>query len=87
MPLRRSDMAADLVHEVWQELKRHIGTGDRAEAAEGLINVLIDNDYDAEQIRDAFKGDGDVKRALQSFLDDAEEDLDEEEEDDYDDRY
>ena len=79
-------MAADLVHEVWQELKRHIGTGDRAEAAEGLINVLIDNDYDAEQIRDAFKGDGDVKRALQSFLDDAEEDLDEEE-DDYDDRY
>jgi len=80
-------MAADLVHEVWQELKRHIGTGDRAEAAEGLINVLIDNDYDAEQIRDAFKGDGDVKRALQSFLDDAEEDLDEEEEDDYDDRY
>ena len=80
-------MAADLVHEVWQELKRHIGTGDRAEAAEGLINVLIDNNYDAEQIRDAFKGDGDVKRALQSFLDDAEEDLDEEEEDDYDDRY
>jgi len=80
-------MAADLVYEVWQELKRHINAGDRAEAADSLVNVLIENDYDADQIRDAFKGDNDVKRALQSFLDDAEEDLDEEDEDDYNDDY
>lgn len=80
-------MAVDIVHEVWQELKRHISTTDRPEAAENLINILIDNDYDADQIRNAFKGDNDIKRALQSFLDDAEEDLDEEEEDDYDDSY
>lgn len=79
-------MAVDIVHEVWQELKRHISTTDRSEAAENLVNILVDNDYDADQIRDAFKGDNDVKRALQSFLDDAEEDLDEEE-DDYDDNY
>ena len=80
-------MAVDIVYEVWQELKRHISTGDRAEAADSLVNLLIDNDYDADQIRDAFKGDNDVKRALQSFLDDAEEDLDEEDEDDYNDDY
>ena len=79
-------MAVDLVHEVWQELKRHISIADRAEAADSLINLLVDNDYDAEQIRDAFKGDNDVKRALQSFLDDAEEELDEED-DDYNDDY
>jgi hypothetical protein len=80
-------MAVDIVYEIWQELKRHISTGDRSEAADSLVNVLIDNDYDADQIRDAFKGDNDVKRALQSFLDDAEEDLDEEDEDDYNDDY
>ena len=80
-------MAVDIVYEVWQELKRHISTGDRADAADSLVNVLVDNDYDADQIRDAFKGDNDVKRALQSFLDDAEEDLDEEDEDDYNDDY
>lgn len=80
-------MAVDIVYEVWQELKRHISTGDRAEAADSLVNVLVDNDYNADQIRDAFKGDNDVKRALQSFLDDAEEDLDEEDEDDYNDDY
>lgn len=80
-------MAVDIVYEVWQELKRHITTGDRAEAADSLVNLLIDNDYDADQIRDAFKGDNDVKRALQSFFDDVEEDLDEEDEDDYKDDY
>ena len=80
-------MAVDLVYEVWQELRHHIQTADRADAADSLVNLLIDNDYDAEDIRAAFKGDNDVKRALQSYLDDAEEELDEEDEDDYDDEY
>ena len=80
-------MAVDLSHDIWNELKRYISTVDRADAADSLVSVLIDNDYDAEQIRSAFKSDSDIKRALQSYLDDTEEDLDEEEEDDYDDRY
>jgi hypothetical protein len=80
-------MAVDLSHDIWNELKRYISTVDRADAADSLVSVLIDNDYDAEQIRSAFKSDSDIKRALQSYLDDTEEDLDEEEEDDYDDSY
>ena len=80
-------MAVDLVYEVWQELRHHIQSADRADAADSLVNLLIDNDYDAEDIRAAFKGDNDVKRALQSYLNDAEEELDEEDEDDYDDEY
>jgi hypothetical protein len=80
-------MAVDLSHDLWNELKRYISTVDRADAADSLVSVLIDNDYDAEQIRSAFKSDSDIKHALQSYLDDIEEDLDEEEEDDYDDTY
>jgi hypothetical protein len=80
-------MAVDLAHDLWQELKRYISVPDRTDAADALVNLLVDNDYDAEQIKHAFKGDNDVKRALQSFLDDAEEDLDEEDEDDYEDQY
>ena len=80
-------MAVDLAHDLWQELKRYISTPDRGDAADTLVNLLIDNDYDAEQIRDAFKGDSDVKKALQSYLDDAEEDLDEEDDDPYDDSW
>ena len=52
-----------------------------------MVNVLIDNDYDAEDIRSAFKGDTDVKRALESYLDDAEEDTEEDTEDYDEDEY
>jgi hypothetical protein len=81
-------MAVDLAYEIWSGLKHTWSPTDRTDAAESLVNVLIDNDYDAEQIRDVFKGDVDVRRALQSYLDDhEEEELDDEDEDSYDDEY
>jgi hypothetical protein len=80
-------MSVDVAYDIWTEFRRFLSTPDRAEAADALVNVLIDNDYDAEDIRLAFKGDSDVKRALQSYLDDAEEEIDEDLEDDADDTY
>jgi hypothetical protein len=77
-------MAADLANEVWQELKRYVNGMDRAEAAEALVSVLIDNDVSAEEIKSAFKSDTEVKQALKQYLDDHaddEEDYDDEEED------
>jgi hypothetical protein len=59
---------------------------DRQEAAETLVAVLIDHDEDVEDIRDAFKHDSDIKRALTAYLDNdkdyAEDDESEEENDD-----
>ena len=74
-------MAVDLANEVWQELKRYVNTVDRADAAESLVSVLIDNDISAEEIKSAFKSDSEVKQALKQYLDDHVED----DEDDYDD--
>ena len=77
-------MAVDLAYEIWIGLKPTWSSHDRADAAESLVNILIDNDYDAEQIRDVFKGDPDVRRALQSYLDDHdEEDLDDDDEEEF----
>lgn len=75
---------SQLASEIWSELKRYINTVDRDEAAETLVAVLVDHDIDADDIRDAFKGDSEVKRALTSYLDDADEseEYDEEYEDD-----
>lgn len=79
-------MPVFMASEVWKEIKRYVQPQDRQEAAEALVNVLIDNDVSAEEIRDEFKGDTEVKRALQSYLDDHPDD-EEEEYDDYDDDY
>lgn len=79
-------MSVELANEIWSELKRYINSVDRGEAAETLVNILIDNDADAEDIKTVFKGDGDIKRALADYLRE-EEELEEEDEDDYDDDY
>ena len=83
-------MSVELSREIWDEIKRYINTVDRSEAAETLISVLIDNDVAADEIRDTFKGDSEVRRALTSYLKDHadeeedDEDLhDDEDDDDY----
>ena len=82
-------MSEAIASEMWGELKRFVNTVDRAEAAETVIQILMDNDSDVEDIRDAFKGDTDIKRALTAYLDndkdyaaeDEEDEFEEEEED------
>ena len=81
-------MSVELAKEIWSELKRHINTVDRDEAAETLVAVLIDNDVDADEIKSVFKSEGDIKKALASYLKDhAEEDEDDFEEEDEDEDY
>ncbi len=80
-------MPLDLASEIWSELKRHISTVDRGEAAENIVNVMIDNGYDSAEIRDAFKGDSDIKNVLSAYLDDQEEEEEEEYEDYEEDEY
>jgi hypothetical protein len=50
-----------------------VNTVDRSDAAETLVSVLIDNDVAADEIKDVFKTDSEVKRALASYLKDHEE--------------
>lgn len=79
-------MSVELAKEIWSELRRHINTVDRDEAAETLVAVLIDNDVGADEIKSVFKSESDIKRALASYLKDhAEEEEDDEEFDDNDD--
>ena len=73
-------MSEYIVAELWGELKRYVNTVDRAEAAETVVQILMDNDSDVEDIRDAFKGDSDIKRTLTSYLDNDNDYSEEEEE-------
>ena len=78
-------MSVELANEIWSELKRYVNTVDRADAAETMVSVLIDNDVSADDIKLAFKSDTEIKRALTSYLKDHEEDDDEDLHDDDDD--
>ena len=74
-------MSEAIASEIWGELKRFVNTVDRAEAAETVIQILMDNDSDVEDIRAAFKGDSDIKRALTAYLDNDKDYVEEDEED------
>jgi biotin-(acetyl-CoA carboxylase) ligase len=78
--------AVAITSELWSELKRYVNTVDRNEAAETIVAILIDNDCDVDDIKNAFKGDSDIKRALAVYLDNDksyEDEEEEEEEEDY----
>jgi hypothetical protein len=78
-------MSVELSREIWTELRRYVNPQDRTEAAETVVSVLIDNDVSADEIRDAFKGDTEIKRALTHYLKDHAEEEDDEDDSDQDD--
>lgn len=61
-------MKLDFVAEVWDTLRTHIDFNDRTDAADSLINLLIDNNYEADDIKAAFKGDKEILTALKENL-------------------
>lgn len=73
-------MTVDLASVIWSEVKSFIPSIDRQEAAEIVVSVLVDHDVDIEDIRQEFKGDSDIKKALAQYVKDHEEDEDEDDE-------
>ena len=62
-------MSLNFVTEVWDALRTHIDFNDRSDAADTLINLLIDNNYEASDIKDSFKNDKEVLKALKGYTD------------------
>jgi len=80
-------MSLDTIAEVWEALREHIDLSERDDAADTLVHFLIDNNYEIEDIKDAFK-DKDITRALKGYADEhfpeEDEDFDEEDLDEWD---
>ena len=82
-------MSLDFTAEVWESLRSHIDQYDRKDAADTLINLLIDHNHDADEIKLAFKGDKDVMGALKYYMEQHEDatEYEEDEEEDADDEW
>ena len=78
-------MSLDFVSEVWDALRDHIDLNERIVAADTLVNLLIDNNYEIDDIKEAFK-DKDITRALKDYAEEhfVEDDYEEYEEDNQD---
>ena len=80
-------MSLDTIAEVWEALREHIDLSERNDAADTLVNYLIDANYEIEEIKDAFK-DKDITKALKGYAEehfpDEDEDFEEEDLDEWD---
>ena len=79
-------MNLDLISELWDVLRNHVDMSERKDAADTLVNWLIENNYEPDEIKDAFRGDKEVFKALAFYVDqhDLEEIEDPDEENDFD---
>jgi hypothetical protein len=71
-----------LVAEMWLAVKESIISSDRAIVADNVIALLVDHDISADEIRKAFRGEGDIIDALKYYVDDADTSYDDEDSDD-----
>lgn len=76
----------DLIAEVWDALKFIIDSNDRTEAADVIVNLLIEHDYEVADIKDAFKGDHKINAALRGYIAAHEDDIVDEDADEPEDR-
>lgn len=82
-------MSLNLVAEVWEALQSHIDFNERSDAADTLVTYLIENNYEVDDIKDAFN-DKVINKALKGYAeehfqeDDYEEYEDDTDEDEWD---
>jgi hypothetical protein len=81
-------MSLPVITEVWDALRDYIDMSERGEAADTLVNYLMDSNYEVDDIKDAFK-DKDITKALkgyaeQHFQEEEYEDEDQDEDEDWD---
>lgn len=80
-------MSLDFTVEVWDALRSHIDSHERKDAADALVNLLIENNYEAADIKESFRGDKDMLTALKYYVDQQDSDEDYEDYDDEDEEY
>jgi hypothetical protein len=83
-------MSLTLVAEMWLAVKESIISSDRSVVADNVISMLIDHDIGPDEIRKAFRGEGDIIDALKYYMnsedwsDSEEDELNEDQSDFYD---
>ena len=61
-------MNLNFIAEVWNVLKFHLEPSEVKVAAENLVDLLINNDYESEDIKEAFRDERSVLTALKNNI-------------------
>ena len=68
-------MSLHLINEIWKLLKPSIETGDTESAAETLVTYLVEEEFSPAEIKQMFRGDKEMKDAIDFYLETPEDGL------------
>lgn len=66
-------MSLELIAEIWDEMKIHMGPADVPTAADSLVDILIHNDYEVAEIKQSFAHCKLVREAVAGYVVEEEE--------------
>jgi hypothetical protein len=78
--MSKSALAA--IADIWNMMSEYVTPDDKTQLADSMVTLLMEYDFDLEDIRHEFDGDRDVLDAVKFYSEDTSENLD-----DYDDNY
>jgi hypothetical protein len=61
-------MSLEVIAEVWKALKPDLEYNSVSAAADSLVNILVDHDYNPADIKEEFRKDKVVMEALDSYI-------------------
>jgi hypothetical protein len=64
------------IADVWNLLGEYVNPDERAQLADSVIMLLLEQDYELDDLRAAFDGDGDMIDAIKFYSEEAAEDYD-----------
>jgi hypothetical protein len=68
------------ISDVWNLMSDYVNPEDRSQLADNLIIILMEHDYDLEDIRHEFDGDSDIMEAVKFYSEDTTDDYETDEE-------
>jgi hypothetical protein len=64
------------IADVWNLLGEYVNPDERAQLADSVIMLLLEQDYELDDLRAAFDGDSDMIDAIKFYSEEAAEDYD-----------
>lgn len=63
-----------VIADVWNLMSEYVNPEDRTQLADNITVILMEHDYDLEDIRHEFDGDKDILDAVKFYSEDASDD-------------
>lgn len=68
-----SKSSLSTVADVWNLLSEYVNPDERSQLADSVVMLLIEHDYELEDIRHQFDGDSDIIDAVKFYAEDTDE--------------